>query len=60
MRRAEYLWDIRPGKNVVKVKAHGMTTDMWEHIYEMAEEAIEDKNDATMHVAAARVSGQLL
>jgi hypothetical protein len=59
MRRAEYLWDIRPGMNVDKVKAHGLTTEMWERVYESALEAIEDKDDPTVYVAVARVAGTI-
>jgi hypothetical protein len=39
--------------------AHGLTTDQWEQIHERAPEVIEDKDDPTVYVAAARISGQI-
>jgi hypothetical protein len=36
-----------------------LTKHRWEQIYEHAVEAIEDKDDPTVYVAAAKLSGQL-
>lgn len=55
----EFLWDPRPGMNVDHIADHGLTTDMWEAVFMAAQEWFQDKDDATIAVAEARIPSGL-
>lgn len=53
-----FLWDERPGRNVEHIEANGMTTDLWEAVYNKALRRAPDKDDPTVIVAEGRVQGR--
>jgi len=59
VRRAIYLWDHRPGRNIEHITDHGLTPEVWEYVYEHAPSPYEDKDDTTVNFAEGRMQGQL-
>jgi hypothetical protein len=55
----DFHWDVRPGGNVDHIRDHGLTTAMWEALYHSRQAEWVDKDDATISVAEARLSGRL-
>lgn len=54
-----FHWDSRPGGNIDHIRDHGLTTGMWETLYQQRQLEWTDKEDATISVAEARLSGRL-
>jgi hypothetical protein len=53
---ARFLWNER---NLEHIADHGMTPELWEHVFNRVTRRGPDKDDATVILAEGRVRGQL-